>query len=756
MYEQKFGLNRNPFRTMAEGQGVFVALKQAKALSSLQNALRRPDSVVTVSGPAGVGKTTIVARSLLSSNKLKVVAWIRRMRLAPDDVLQLLLNGFGISSPQNGAVQRYATFQRMLRDRAAAGSRVTIVIEDALHLSNDSLLEVEALTAADENGAGGANIILMGAPEIAERLEIPQLARLRQRTRKLQTVEPLNVIEVQGYLKHCMRVAEADYDNVFAEGSATMLYCCSEGIPRVINNICDAALTAAAEKGIDEITAQLLRDIALDEYGIEPIPVPEEETMPEASTGVPAQDGSEVETEDASDSSIPVMAPEAEEVADHSNPVPEPEVEVVDDHSDPAPEPEAEVVDDHSDPVPEPEAEVVDDHSDPVLEAEAEPELGSEAEFELEAEVGTALLRKLEYDPEAEEEATETEAAEEEAAETEAAETEAEAESCDDAEAEPEPEPEYELETELGTAQLRKLEIDFDFETGTETLEGIEAEAESGGETKVDPELDPNPESKPGNENESLSEANSKVKVQKPAATPEDAESTPALSDASTVVEPEKKTPANTGPKVIEQDEEAPVAALIPDLDALEVAIQAAQAGEPLCEETESKDTEADSSDTEITLDKSLGDQPAEVQEPDTTNSEVADAGTLENISEQMAETLFGVEFQQETAEALANSQAAGTILSEPNVVSAAAVDSFPSDTSPANDPNSQSTPVMLQRKTAAPETAAASAISADPEPDDYESPTSLNNTLKLLDKTRAKDEKPRGFFGRFKKTLGR
>ena len=108
MYEEHFGLKSRPFGAQAEGAGVFVGPQQAKIMTSLTKGLGAADAVVTVTGPAGVGKTTIVSRALESISPGRMVAWVGRMQLAPDEVLELLLTGFGVSREIRGTIQRFA------------------------------------------------------------------------------------------------------------------------------------------------------------------------------------------------------------------------------------------------------------------------------------------------------------------------------------------------------------------------------------------------------------------------------------------------------------------------------------------------------------------------------------------------------------------------------------------------------------------------------------------------------------------------
>ena len=239
-------------------------------MSSLQKSLSGMDNIVTVTGPVGVGKTTLVNRALETNKAHQMVATIGRMRLAPDEVLELLLAGFGVSRQPTGTVQRFAAFKRILTERAKANIRIVIVVEDALRIGNDALLELEALTTGDAGDVGGANVVLMGSPALVTEFNKPELARLKQRSRVGQIVEPFNYAELQGYLKHVLRLVEGDFDTLFADGATAMIYRCSEGIPRVVNSICDAALHATAEAGQNQISRELVQQVAADVYDLRP------------------------------------------------------------------------------------------------------------------------------------------------------------------------------------------------------------------------------------------------------------------------------------------------------------------------------------------------------------------------------------------------------------------------------------------------------------------------------------------------------
>jgi general secretion pathway protein A len=269
MYEKHFDLKSRPFGAKAVGAGVFVGPQQAKIMNSLTKGLGASDAVVTVTGPVGVGKTTIVNRALESISPGRMVAWVGRMQLAADEVLELLLTGFGVNRQAKGTIQRFAAFRRLLAERAAAGAQVAIVVEDAHRIGIDALVELEALTAADTGDTTSANLILMGRPDLNKFLSAPELDRLRQRNRLRQKIDAFGAAEVSGYMKHCIREAGGNYDAIFDPGIAEIVLGCSEGIPRIINTLCESALTAAAGDGASRVTESLMRQVALDAFAYE-------------------------------------------------------------------------------------------------------------------------------------------------------------------------------------------------------------------------------------------------------------------------------------------------------------------------------------------------------------------------------------------------------------------------------------------------------------------------------------------------------
>lgn len=272
MYQEHFGLTRELFRSNSERESIYVGPQQLATIGRLRKALATPDAIVAVTGPVGVGKSAIAGRALEEIAPERMIARIGRMRLGPDEVLELLLESFSVIRQPAGTIQRFAAFKRLLRDFSAKGTRPFILVEDARRIGTDALLEIEALTAADTAGAAAANIILLGDSELDTVLADPGLARMKQRIRLRHTVTPFTEMDTEGYLRRCVSLAGGDFGSIFASGTVAALHVCSGGIPRVLNNICESVLTEAADCRERPVTAELVSTVASDVYGIEVMP----------------------------------------------------------------------------------------------------------------------------------------------------------------------------------------------------------------------------------------------------------------------------------------------------------------------------------------------------------------------------------------------------------------------------------------------------------------------------------------------------
>jgi general secretion pathway protein A len=790
MYETQFGLNKRPFRALARGSDVFVGPQTASAMAGLKKALATPDAIVAVSGPVGVGKTTIVRRALAAIGKDQIVITVGRMQLGHDEVLELLLEEMGVELP-SGTVQRFTTFRRLLKQHADAGSRVFIVVEDVSRIGVDALSELEALTASDAGVSEGANIVLMGDENLNEVLKTPHLARLKQRLRLKQVISPFSASELMGYFKHCFRLAGNEFDSIFEDGASEVLHRLSEGIPRIANNLVESSLISAVDNKLDRVNVAQIKLVASEEYGLdiaresqhEPAVAPAAEPPP-----APVQERTPPQVPEPVQESTP--APEPEQPSQESAPVPEPEpVAAVDDipeliqdtlpdleilapslaqpaepqRAQKAVEPElpelpelpaateAPQVDLEAAQVEAPEDEVPEWERDPTL-AQLRPDLDA-------LEHAMAVAQGLAPDPER----------------NDAAEPVVKAEEA------PEPMPEITLDREIQT-KVEKAAAALKEEEEKRAAAEARAEAESPVDNRPTAEILAEARAK-----EQQQEApDNSVEAQFAAAIPASAgdtavdlnESTDTIADlpvlqdmtspafepaAYAEPEPAAEAVAEALPEL--KPEAAPIPELSPELET-EAVPEPAPEPDPVAEENARK------ADAEL-------EQIAE---------NLARARTIDDCDDKMAETLFGEEFSMMAAEVAAMAppelsanddieEAAGEVASGvPDFDGAAAVniemESEPNGAGGPMDLSASQRLATVRALNATPEAESAApvtmpAVSQDPpppavQPESIEDQinTSMTQTLQALGNTRPPDihddddEKPKGgFFSRFKRS---
>ena len=642
MYEQHFGFIKRPFPAQATGSDVFVGPQTAKTMSGFRKALAAQDAVVTVCGPVGTGKTTLVHRALQGMGTKYKTIRVGRMEMKSSDVLESLLIVLGVKDRPAGTIQRFAALRRRLRELQDAEVRVFIVIEDALRTGTETLAELEALTAADAGDSDGANIVVMGDERLPEFMQNPEVAQLQQRVRQRHTISPLSAAELRAYLIHGFRVAGANFEHISGARSAELLHQLSNGIPRIVNNLVDAALVTAADQGLDNISATLIAKVAADEFGLnvenfdfsipEPAVSPVEEiSQPEPGTAVDA--APEPQPEPVAEAT-PEPAPEPQ-----PEPAPEPVLEVV---PEPEPEPLFEAAPELApEPRPEPELKVAPEPApEPVLEVAPEPAPGPVADVVPEPQPELAA-----------------EAAPEPAKVDETQPAKKLAEVAEDAYLDPDDIPHLIQDT---LPDLKTLAPQFAKLPDEETKEAVDPVAERAYEfesvTEIVPELEPEPE--PKRDFEPAAELIPELQLE-PEPVAENAAQAEVRTDA--VVE------ERTDDEVPEWDRDPTLAELKPDLDALEQAMAFAhgvsidKTVEPPAETDATSDGVGEKEELpEITLDKSIEtgidnlliEDPDGIKEPRRTTKsdveldqiarEIGSAKSLDDIDDKMAETLFG------------------------------------------------------------------------------------------------------------------
>ena len=269
MYLTFFGLNEKPFAITPDPRYLYLSERHAEALAHLLYGINEAGGFVQLTGEVGTGKTTIVRSLLAQTPKNAEIALILNPKMTAPEFLLTICEELGIGVPDS-ALESLKDLVDILSHyllRAhAAGQRVVLVVDEAQNLFPDVLEQVRLLTNLETNTQKLLQIILIGQPELRELLARNELRQLAQRITGRYHLNPLSRDETAAYVRHRLRVAGATTD-IFSPQALAEVFRLSQGVPRVINVVCDRALLGAYSLDRHRVTAALVRHAAAEVFG---------------------------------------------------------------------------------------------------------------------------------------------------------------------------------------------------------------------------------------------------------------------------------------------------------------------------------------------------------------------------------------------------------------------------------------------------------------------------------------------------------
>jgi general secretion pathway protein A len=269
MYLTFFGLNEKPFAITPDPRYLYLSERHAEALAHLLYGINEAGGFVQLTGEVGTGKTTIVRSLLAQAPKNAEIALILNPKMTAPEFLLTICEELGIGVPDStlGSLKDLVDILSHYLLRAhAAGHRVVLVVDEAQNLRPEVLEQVRLLTNLETNTQKLLQIILIGQPELRELLGRNELRQLAQRITGRYHLNPLSHEETIAYVRHRLRVAGATTD-IFAPAALNTVFRLSQGVPRVINVICDRALLGAYSLDRHRVTAALVRNAATEVFG---------------------------------------------------------------------------------------------------------------------------------------------------------------------------------------------------------------------------------------------------------------------------------------------------------------------------------------------------------------------------------------------------------------------------------------------------------------------------------------------------------
>jgi general secretion pathway protein A len=256
MYLELFKLNDLPFRLSPDPQFLYLSKQHARAKAYMESTIWFTDGFVVITGEIGAGKTTLIETFLRELQNDAVVAQINQTQLSPTAFLQTVLVQFGFTPFNMKKPEVLATLNEFLVDQHISGRKVLLIVDEAQNLSHRVLEEVRMLSGIETATEKALRIILVGQPELNEKLNSPELVQLAQRVRLRFHLTALSKTETAAYIEHRLEVAGSQGRRIFADETYATIYRYTGGVPRLINTLCDTCMMAAFGHDQDTVTVK--------------------------------------------------------------------------------------------------------------------------------------------------------------------------------------------------------------------------------------------------------------------------------------------------------------------------------------------------------------------------------------------------------------------------------------------------------------------------------------------------------------------
>jgi general secretion pathway protein A len=265
MYKEYFGLRANPFNVNPDPRYLFLTRHTEEALACLTYGIQSRKGFVLLTGEVGTGKTTLINK-LMEWLRLQQVAtaFIFNSRLDVPQFLDFMMADFAIPCDTKSKSQVLQRLYNWLLDRYRAGETAVLIVDEAQNLSDEVLEEIRMLTNLETFTEKLLQIVLVGQPELEQRLKQPQLRQLRQRLTLRAKTHPLNLEETRSYINQRLRIAGSNGEPIFESEATLALFRYSGGVPRVINLLSEHCLVSAFVDQKKTVAAEIVDSVAKD------------------------------------------------------------------------------------------------------------------------------------------------------------------------------------------------------------------------------------------------------------------------------------------------------------------------------------------------------------------------------------------------------------------------------------------------------------------------------------------------------------
>ncbi|MBW2290932.1 MAG: AAA family ATPase [Deltaproteobacteria bacterium] len=262
MYCEYYGFLRRPFEMTPDPSFLYLGEAHREGLATLVYGVQSGKGFVLLTGEVGTGKTTLLHALLAQLDSSTASAFLFNPKLSPLDFFEILFQEYGIEKKCTSKAEYLIALNDYLIERLANNETTLLILDEAQNLSPEMLEEIRLLSNLETPTSKLIQIMLVGQPELNEMLSRPDLRQLRQRIALRHHLRPFDAGEMSEYVQE--RLAKAGYTGkrLFDRSALKALFEATGGTPRVINNVCDAALLQGYARELKIIDGKVIRDVA--------------------------------------------------------------------------------------------------------------------------------------------------------------------------------------------------------------------------------------------------------------------------------------------------------------------------------------------------------------------------------------------------------------------------------------------------------------------------------------------------------------
>ena len=285
MYKDFYGFLKYPFDETADAQFLYPSDTYKDCLSGLLQGLQRGYGVLVMTGAIGTGKTFVLHTLLQHLDETTHAAFLVSSTFNALEILQYAAKEFRLEFPADSKAKLLLQLRDFLVTQATRNAKAVLIVDEAHNLSVEVLEDLRLLTNFERAEKKLIQIILVGHLSLEETLKCPELIQLRQRVGRRCRLLPLNADETKEYIERRLAVAGAT-EPLFTPQAIKAVYLHSQGLPRVINTICDGALLFGFRDDTREIGSGTIQAVMQDLHVYTPEPLPCSHTRPQRDTPV--------------------------------------------------------------------------------------------------------------------------------------------------------------------------------------------------------------------------------------------------------------------------------------------------------------------------------------------------------------------------------------------------------------------------------------------------------------------------------------